>query len=292
MRGDKGRYRNAAVQSARAAGGALDHCDFFCWFLAQRSAAITDDFVDAVEHRNHFVGPALVRMQLSGLLGLYAAQYHEKGSHEFVEEWMNGKPIGGMLDNSNGGGRRMTEGNLIKRFDAELPNGVGSISGLYGASSGWVHLDPKFFYSLIEHVGEGGEFQLRLYGDQFAIPPMQIDDELRWAVSMTSINNLMIGKLLSWAACKQEMFGSTVSEDQQMVAVEIAPQEMVAEVDGYEAVVLPLDVQGEGTRFSLWVNDTATKPKRNLAYVVLPTMERAEEFASWYIGTLKNVGSE
>ena len=121
---------------------------------------------------------------------------------------------------------------------------------------------------------------------------MQIKDELNWAVSMTSINNLMIGKLLSWAACKQEMFGSAISVDQPMVAVEIVPQEVVVEVDGYEAVVLPLDVQGEGTRFSLWVNDTTTKPKRNLAYVVLPTMERAEEFANWYIGTSKNVGSE
>ena len=196
--------------------------------------------------------------------------------------------IGGMLDNSDGGGKRMGDGYLLKRIDAELPNGVGSIGGLYGAASGWIHLDPKFLYSLIECLGDDGELRLKLYGEQFSIPPMQTEDELRWAQSMASINNLVIGKLLSWAACKQEMFGGVVNDNQKMIAVEIDPLEMVAKANGYEAVVLPQDRVGEGTTFSLWVNDTKTKPKRNLAYAVLPTMEQAEELANWYIQILTN----
>lgn len=285
LRRDIERFQNATIQSAAAAQGAFDHCDLFLWFVAQRSAAITSEFADAIEQRNHFVGPALVRMQLSGLLGLYAANYHEKDSHAFVEEWMNGKPISAMLDNSPDGGNQMGEGYLIKRIDKELPNRIGSISGLYGAASGWIHLDPKFFHSLTEKIDDE-HIKIRLYGEQFTISPMTVKDELTWVQSMASVNNLIIAKLLSWAACKQEMFGAITDIKEETGAIEILPLETVGEVNGFEAVLLP-QKQGEGTTFSLWVNDTKTKPKKNLAYVVFPTGEQAVEFVNQYVRMLR-----
>ena len=283
LRHDIERFRNAAIQSASAAQGALDHCDPFLWFVAQRSAAITSEFADAIEQRNHFVGPALLRMQLSSLLGLYAANYHEKGAHEFVGEWMNGKAISSMLDNSPDGGKRMTEGRLLERIDQELPNRVGSIGGLYGASSGWIHLDPRFFYSLIEKIDDDGRFEFRLYGEQFMIPPMTVKDELTWVRSLVSINNLIMAKLLSWAACKQEMFGKITNIEEETGTIEILPLEIVGDVNGFEAVLLPQARQDEGVTFSLWINDTKITPKRNVAYVVFPTRELAIEFANQYV---------
>jgi len=283
LRHDIARFRNATLQSAMAAQGAHDHCDLFLWFVARRSAAITSEFADAIEQRNHFVGPALVRMQLSSLLGLYAANYHQDGAHEFVGEWMNGKAISNMLDNSPDGGKRMTEGRLLNLIDQELPNSVGSIGGLYGAASGWIHLDPKFFYSLIEKVDDDGRFEIRLYGEQFTIPPMTVNDELTWVQSMVSINNLIIAKLLSWAACKQERFGEITNVEEETGTVEILPLEGVGDVNGFEAVLLPQATQDEGAIFSLWINDTEARPKRNLAYVVFPARELAMEFANQYV---------
>lgn len=287
LRHDIKRFRNTTIQSAIAAQGALDHCDLFLWFVAQRSAAITSEFADAIEQRNHFISPALVRMQLSSLLGLYAANYHEKGAHEFVGEWMNGKAIANMLDNSPNGGKRMTDGHLLERIDQDLPNRVGSIEGLYGAASGWIHLDPRFFYSLTEEIDDDGHFKFRLYGRQFTIPPMAVKDELTWVQSMVSINNLITAKLLSWAACKQEMFGGLTNVDEETGTVEILPLETVGDVNGFEAVLLPQARQNEGAIFSLWINDTKITPKRNLAYVVFPTKEQAMEFANWYIRILQ-----
>lgn len=286
LRHDIERFRNAALQSASAAQGALDHCDLFLWFVAQRSAAITSEFADAIERRNHFVAPALVRMQLSSLLGLYAANYHEKDAHEFVGEWMNGKAIGSMLDNSPGGGKRMTEGRLLERIDQELPNRVGSIGGLYGASSGWIHLDPKFFHSLTEKIDDDGRFEFRLYGEQFTIPPMTVKDELTWVRSLVGINNLIVAKLLSWAACKQEMFGKITNNGEETGTIEILSLEIVGDLNGFEAVLLPQATQDEGVTFSLWINDTKITPKRNLAYVVFPTRELAVEFANQYVRIL------
>ena len=284
LRLDIDRYKSAILQAGMAANGALCTCDLFFWFTANRSAAITSAFTDAIESRNHFVGPALVRIQMSSLLTLYAANYHERGPHEFVEEWMKGKVVSQMHDNSADGGKRMHDGYLLQRIDKEIPDHVGSISDLYGVASGWVHLDPKFFHSLTQMFSEDGKVQFRLFGTQFEIPMMKTQDELNWVVNMISINNLMIGKLLMWASCKQGMWGGLTNEEFQMSTIKIDRLETVATANGLEAVLLDRGNIGGSKRFLLWVNET--NPKKNLAYVEFPTRKQAEDFTNWYFQNL------
>ena len=290
LRQDIDRYKSAILQSGMAANGALCTCDLFFWFTANRSAAITSAFTDAIERRNHFVGPALVRIQMASLLTLYAAHYHERGPHEFVEEWMKGKAVSQMHDNSADGGKLMRDGYLLQRIDKELPDHVGSISELYGVASGWIHLDPKFFHSLTQTVSEDGKFQFRLFGPQFDIPVMKTKDELNWARSMLSINNLMIANLLMWASCKQEMWGGSTDEGFQTSTFKIDQLEAVAVANGLEATMLDRGNVGDVNRFLLWVNKT--NPKKNLAYVAFATREQAETFAEWYFHNLSDAHSQ
>ena len=285
LRQDIDRYKSAILQAGMAANGALCICDLFFWFTANRSAAITSAFTDAIESRNHFVGPALVRIQLSSILTLYAAHYHERGPHEFVEEWMKGKAVSQMRDNSADGGKLMRDGNLLQRIDEELPDHVGSISELYGVASGWIHLDPKFFRSLTQMFSEDGQAQFRLFGTQFDIPMMKTQDELNWVESMISINNLMIARLLMWASCKQEMWGGLTNEEFRMSTIKIDRLEIVATANGLEAVLLDRGNVGASKRFLLWVNET--NPKKNLVYVEFPTREQAKDFTNWYFQNLR-----
>ena len=284
LREDTDRYKRAVMQSSMAAKGAFCTCDLFFWFIAKRSAAITSVFVDVLESRNHFVGPALVRMQLSGLLTLYAANYHEKGTHEFVEDWMKGTAVGQMLDDSANGGKLMREGHLLGRIDKELPAAVGSIGKLYGVASGWVHLDPKCFGSLIQSIGDNGDFQLLLYSDQFTIPSMKADDELNWATSMISINNLLVAKLLMWASCKQGMWGGPTNVDFSTSTIEVPRCDTLVETDEWEIVLLDRGGADQEARFLLWVNQKT--PKKNLAYLTFDAKEQAEVFTDWYVQIL------
>ena len=284
LREDVERYRRATTQTVLAASGSLCSCDLFFWFIAKRSAAITSAFADAVEQENHFVSPALVRMQLSSLLGLYAAHYHEQGLHECVAEWMKGRSFSQMGDNGTDGAKLMRDGHLLQRIDAEFSNQVGSIEKLYGMASGWIHLDPKFFHSLTNHVGDNGEVQFALHGPQFKIPHMGTEDDKNWVVSMLSINNLMIAKLLMWASCKQEIWGGLPEANSETGRLEVGRFETVATANGLEAVILDRGKVEEDGRFLLWVN--ATVPKKNLAYAEFTTIEQAETFVSWYIQTL------
>ena len=284
LRLDIDRYQSVMLQSGLAANGALCACDLFFWFIAARSAAITSVFADTIENRNHFVSPSLLRTQLSGLLTLYAAQYHEKGPHEFVEEWMKGAAVGQMFDNRSSGGKRMTDGNLLKRIDQELPNAVGSIEKLYAMTSGWVHIDPKFFHSLTQDVGEDGKVQLRLFGPQFDIPQMKAEDEQNWVQSMLSINNLMIAKLLMWAACKQQIWSALTSEEFHPSSFKVDRLEIVGTTGELEAVLLDRGNVTDGKRFLVWINET--NPKKNLAYLEFPVREQAETFVKWYLQEL------
>ena len=224
-----------------------------------------------------------MRLQLSSVLGLQAARYHEKGLHECVEEWMKGKPFSQMLDDSGNGGRLMRDGHLLKRIDDELPDHVGSIGELYGMASGWVHLDPKFFHALTQFVGEEGPVQFLLYGSEYEIPRLQVEDERNWAINMLSINNLIIGHLIAWSACKQEIWGhfKWARTGDEISTVKIEPQEIVVKFNGLEAVLVEQGDVHESERFSLWVNSTS--PSKNLAYAKFGTKAQAEEFASWYI---------
>ena len=281
LRQDTDRYKRAIMQSSMAAKGAFCTCDFFFWFIAKRSAAITSVFADILESRNHFVGPALVRMQLSGLLALYAARYHEKGPHEFVEEWMNGKAVSQMRDNSANGGELMREGHLLQRIDKELSDAVGSIEKLYGAASGWIHLDPKFFMSVIESIRDNGEFQFSLYSVQFTIPSLKTGDEVNWATSMISINNLIIANLLMWASCKQGMWGGHAGINYSTSTIEIPRFDTLVETNGLEFILLDRGGADDEARFFLWVNQKT--PKKNLAYLTFDTKEQAEVFTDWYV---------
>ena len=254
LRQDTDRYKRANMQSGMAANGALCTCDLFFWFVAQRSAAITSVFADVLESRNHFVGPALVRMQLSGLLTLYAANYHGKGTHEFVEEWMKGNTVGQMRDDSTDGGKLMNEKYLLQRIDKGLSAAVGSTGKLYGIASGWVHLDPKFFGSLIQNIGDNGDFQFRLYSEQFSIPRMKTDDELNWATNMIHINNLMVAKLFMWASCKQGAWGGLASVDYSTTTIEIPRFDTIVETNGLEIILLDRGGADDEPRFLLWVN--------------------------------------
>ena len=290
LRQDVERYKGAMLQAGLAANGSLCTCDLFFWFIAKRSAAITSAFADAIQQRNHFVSPALVRMQLSSLLGLYAAQCHEQGPHEFVEDWMKGKAMSQMRDNGTTGGQLMRDGHLLKRIDDELPDDAGSIEELYGMASGWVHLDPKFFHALTQSVGEKGQVQFLLYGPEYEIPHLNKDDERNWSISMLSINNLMMGRLLMWAACKQNVWGGLTSDDFEMSPVKINQPETVIAANGLEAVLLDRGEVDDGERFLLWVN--AVNPKRNLAYVGFPKMEQANTFANWYFQNLSDASTQ
>ena len=283
LRQDEERYQRCIRQSGTAAGGSFCICDMFFWFIGKRSAAITKTFADAIQQRNHFVSPALVRLQLSSLLGLCAARYHEKGLHECVEEWMKGKHFSQMLDNSVDGGQVMKDGRLLKRIDDELPDRVGSIAELYGMASGWVHLDPKFFHALTQFVGEEGQVQFLLYGPEYEIPHMHMADERNWVTNMLSINNLIILQLLGWSACKQGIWGNLewAKTDEEISTLKIRPQEIVVRTNGFEAVLVEQGDVHESERFALWVN--GTNPSRNLAFARFATKEQAEEFASWYI---------
>ena len=281
---DTDRYKRTVMQSSMAAEGAFCTCDFFFWFIAKRSAAITNVFVDMLESRNHFVGPALVRMQLSGLLTLYAANYHQKGTHEFVKDWMNGTAVSQMLDDSANGGKLMREGHLLERIYKELTAAVGNIGKLYGVASGWVHLDPQFFRSLIQSFGDNREFQLLLSSDQFTIPSMKTVDELNWATSMISINNLIVGKLLMWASCKQDMWGGPTDVDYSTSVIEIHRFDTMVETNGMEIILMDRGGKDDEARFLLWVNQKT--PKKNLAYLTFNTKEQADAFTDWYVQNL------
>ena len=280
LRDDEERYQRWIRLSGTVAGGSFCICDQFFWFIARRSKAFTATFADLMEQRNHFVAPALVRLQMSGLLGIQAGRCHEKGLHECVEEWMMGKAFASMKDDR---GKPMSEGNLMKRLAEQLPNSIWEINTLYGVASGWVHLDPKFFYATLQHVGDDGEVSFLLDAPEHKIPSLGTEDEINWAVNMISINNLIIANLMRWTACKQEQWGhfKWTEDETTICGIRINAQECLFQVEGIEAILVVQDDAHENERFVLWINGTG--PFRNIVFAKFATKEQAEKFATEYI---------
>ena len=285
LREQEERYRKCLMLSGSAAGGSFCTCDQFFYFIGRRSKAITATFADLMEQRNHFVAPALVRLQTSGLLGIQAARCHEKGLHECVEEWMGGKAFGSMKDDR---GEPMSESNLLKRIAEQIPNSIGEINTLYGVASGWVHLDPKFFYATLQRIGDDGEVSFLLDAPEHEIPLLGTEDEINWTVSMIGINNLVIANLIRWPACKQEQWGhfKWASGETTISGIRINPREFVFQAGTLEAALAEQDDDRENERFILWINDTA--PFRNLAFVKCATKEQAKLFAVEYMNQYLN----
>ena len=280
LRYDEERYQRYLRLSGTVAGGSFCTCDHFFWFIVRRSKAITSTFADLMEQRNHFVAPALVRLQMSSLLGIQAGRCHEKGLHECVEEWMLGKAFPSMKDDR---GKPMSDGNLLKRLAEQITNSIGEISILYGVASGWVHLDPKFFYATLQHIGDDGEVSFLLDAPEHKIPSLGTEDEINWTVNMISINNLIIANLMRWTACKQEQWGhfKWTGDETTISGIRINPQEIIVQVENLEAILVAQDDAQENEKFVLWLNDTG--PFRNVAFAKFATKEQAGHFATEYI---------
>ena len=135
--------------------------------------------------------------------------------------------------------------------------------------------------SVIESIRDNGEFQFSLYSVQFTIPSLKTDDELNWATSMISINNLIIANLLMWASCKQGMWGGHARINYSTSTIEIPRFDTLVETNGLEFILLDRGGADDEARFFLWVNQKT--PKKNLAYLTFDTKEQAEVFTDWYV---------
>ena len=169
------------------------------------------------------------------------------------------------------------------RDSCRIRNSVGEIDTLYGVASGWVHLDPKFFYATLQHIGEDGAVSFLLDAPEHKIPFLGIEDEINWAISMIGINNLIIGNLSRWPACKQEQWGhfKWAGDEKTISGIRINPQEFIFQAENLEAILAEQDGTRENEKFVLWINDT--DPFRNIAFIKFATKEQAEKFATEYI---------
>ena len=185
---------------------------------------------------------------------------------------MTGVKFASMKDDR---GKPMSERNLMERIAEQIPNSIGKIDTLYGVASGWVHLDPIFFRSTLQDIGEDGEVSFLLDSPEHKIPSMSTEDEINWAYSMRGINNLVIANLMRWTACKQEQWGhfKGAVHETAISGIRVNPQEVIVQVENLEAILASQDDAHENEKFVLWINNTS--PPRNIAFVKFATKEQA-----------------
>ena len=192
------------VMSA-GAGFTCGSCDFFFVGIARRTNAFTQAFCQAVRDDNHFVAPALIRLNLEHLLVLHAGASYQTGNlHDFTMELMNGKRP---RDLRNKSGKKMTERELVKSLEKELDGATSSsVQALYDWCNKFTHFGTPLLYGSLQDLDKNGHFNMLLVGDTFQMPAVQANHVQDWIQAMGAINFLVRQRLKHWIAVREEMW--------------------------------------------------------------------------------------
>ena len=192
------------VMSA-GSGRICGSCDFFFAGLARRTGAVTQAFCRAVRDDNHFVAPALIRLNLEHVLVLHAGGSYETGNlHDFTTELMNGKRP---RDLKNVSGKKMTERELVNSLGQRLDGGTSSkLQGLYDWCNQFTHFGTPMLRSSLEDLDDDGHFRMLLFGTTFEIPAVRPADVQNWVQAMGTINASVRQCLDRWIATREQMW--------------------------------------------------------------------------------------
>ena len=181
-------------------------CDFFFVAIARRASAVTQAFCRAVRDDNHYVAPALIRLNLEHVLVLHAGASYETGNlHDFTTELIHGKRP---RDLKNTSGQKMTERELIESLGEKLDRVTSSrIQDLYAWCNKFTHFGTPLLFSALEDLDDDGHFKLLLVGSTFEIPAVNLADIQNWVQAMGTINHLVRERLHQWIATREEMWG-------------------------------------------------------------------------------------
>ena len=192
------------VMSA-GSGRICGSCDFFFAGLARRTGAVTQAFCRAVRDDNHFVAPALIRLNLEHLLVLHAGDSYETGNlHNFTTELMKGKKP---RDLKNLSGKKMTDRELVISLGKALDRATSSrIQDLYAWCNHFTHFGTPMLVSSLVDLNDDGHFRMLLFGSTFEIPAVQPADVQNWVQAMGTINAFVRQCLGRWIATREQMW--------------------------------------------------------------------------------------
>ena len=179
-------------------------CDFFFVGIARRTCAVTQAFCRAVRDDNHFVAPALIRLNLEHVLVLHAGASYETGDlHDFTTELMNRKRP---RDLKNVSGKKMTDRELVHSLGRRLDGGTSSrLQDLYDWCNQFTHFGTPMLFSSLEGLEDNGHFKMLLVGATFEILAVQSADVQKWVHAMETINSLVRQHLDQWIATREQM---------------------------------------------------------------------------------------
>ena len=192
------------VMSA-GSGRICGSCDFFFAGLARRTGAVTQAFCRAVRDDNHFVAPALIRLNLEHLLVLHAGDSYETGNlHDFTTALMKGKKP---RDLKNLSGKKMTDRELVISLGKALDRATSSrIQDLYAWCNQFTHFGTPMLVSSLVDLNDDGHFRMLLFGSTFQIPAVQPADVQNWVQAMGTINAFVRQGLDRWIATREQMW--------------------------------------------------------------------------------------
>ena len=200
---------NQELKDVMSAGRGLlcGSCEFFFVGVARRTGASTRAFSLAVRDDNHFVAPALIRLNLEHLLVLHAGTSYQTGDlHDFTTELMKGKRP---RDLRNTAGNKMTERVLVESLGQKLDRITNSnVQDLYKWCNNFTHFGTPFLYSSMPSLDDSGHFDMLLVGTTFEIPAVQSTDVKKWVQAMETINLLVRHFLSQWRIKRDEMYGA------------------------------------------------------------------------------------
>jgi hypothetical protein len=141
---------------------------------------------------NFLAAAHLVRLQLDSALRLSAAWIVDD-CHKFAGEVLKGVSI---RDQKDRAGKKMTDAYLVSLLSKEEP----WISGVYEATSGYVHLSQKHVFNTLSLSDKPNTLSVEISSKSGPVPD---ESKLEAVMAMIAINRVLLRYLAGWHRTKE-----------------------------------------------------------------------------------------